>query len=187
MTLQLTLNATSKLEFAFGKVTPGKEMQLYGEYFPALGPIIAEHGCQQVGTFAVIASNKQDIVAEMGAFTQWPAEENFNDFYKDPRFLKVKDLRDDSLDFLCDGHFFKPENKTFEVNTDNDYAVVISKEAPMNLTPMFNLPLELNSPTKTYAGKSITLAPWDDNADKMLAEPAAEIEIFRVRFNAPMA
>ncbi len=185
MTLQLTLNSTSKLEFAFGKITTGKEMQLFGEYFPALTPLIEEHGCQQVGSFVVIASNTKNTAPEMGAFTQWPSEENFKNFYSDPRFIKLKALRDDSLDLLCDGHFFNPVDKVIDINTDDDYAIVISKEDPMGLKAMLNLPLEVNSPTQTYSGKSITLSLWDDNADNVLAAPSKEAEIFRVRFNAP--
>jgi len=76
MTLQLTFKSNLKLEFAFGKIAQGKEMQLYGEYFPAITPLIADYANQQVGTFAVITSNSQATAPEMGAFTQWSSFES---------------------------------------------------------------------------------------------------------------
>ena len=185
MTLQLTIKSELKLEFAFGKVTQGKEMQVFGEYFPAVAPLFAEYGCQQVGSFAILASNITGIAPEMGSFTHWSSAESFKRFYSDPRFIKVKALRDDALDLLSDGHFFSSLDKVIEVRTDVDYAIIISKEETTDLIPIFTLPLESNSPKQTYSGKSITFSLWNDNAAKLLAAPSTEDEVFRVRFNAP--
>ncbi|MCJ8312494.1 MAG: hypothetical protein HRU38_09675 [Saccharospirillaceae bacterium] len=185
MTLQLTLQSNFKFEFAFGKIAQGKEMQLFGEYFPAIAPLIAEYGNQQVGTFAIIASNIKGSAPEMGAFTHWVSEEKYKAFYSDPRFIKVKTLRDDSLDLFSEGHFFNSSDHSFEVSTELDYAVVISKAELIGLTPMFNLQLENDSPKQTYIGQSITLSLWDDHADKLLAASLADTEVFRIRFNAP--
>ncbi len=185
MTLQLTIKSEPKLEFAFGRVAQGKEMQVFGEYFPAVAPLFAEYGCQQVGSFTILASNKTGIEPEMGSFTHWSSAENFNNFYSDPRFIKVKALRDDALDLLSDGHFFSSLDKVIEVRTDVDYAIVISKEVSTGLTPLLTLPLESNSPKQTYSDKSITLSLWSDNADKLLAAASTDDQIFRVRFNAP--
>lgn len=185
MTLQLTFNSELKLEFAFGKVTPGKEMQLYGEYFPAITPLIGDYASQQVGTFVVISTNNQGITPEMGAFTQWPSLESRKGFYSDPRFIKVKPLLEDSLDLLSDNHFFKSQDRVIEINTDADYAVVISKNAPVDLTTLLTLPLEEESPQQTYSGKSLTLTLWNENTEKLLQTLATESEVFRIRFNKP--
>jgi len=185
MTLQLTIKSEPKLEFAFGKVAQGKEMQVFGEYFPAVAPLFAEYGCQQVGSFAILASNKTGIAPEMGSFTHWSSAEDFKSFYSDSRFIKVKALRDEALDLLSDGHFFSSLDKVIEVRTDVDYAIIISKEETTDLTPILTFPLESNSPEQTYSGKSITLSLWNDNADKLLAAPSTEDEVFRIRFNAP--
>ena len=150
MTLQLTIDSKLKLEFAFGKITQGKEMQLYGEYFPAIMPIIADYANQQVGTFAVIAANIQGITPEMGAFTHWSSLESHQGFYSDSRFTKVKALRDDSLDFLSDGHFFKSLDKVIDIDTDADYAVVISKDCVIDLTALLTLPLDSESHEQNY-------------------------------------
>jgi len=183
MTLQLIFKSKLKLEFAFGKVTQGKEMQLYGEYFPAITPLIADYASQQVGTFSVISSNSQGIASEMGAFTQWSSLESYQGFYSDPRFIKVKPLRDDSLDLLSDGHFFKSQDKVIEINTDTDYAIVISTDESTDIKSLLTLPLESESPQQTYSGKSLTLALWNENTDKLLQ--TAETEVFRIRFNKP--
>jgi len=185
MTLALTFKSKLKLEFAFGKIAQGKEMQLYGEYFPAITPLIADYANQQVGTFAVIASNSQGTAPEMGAFTQWTSLESYQGFYKDPRFTKVKPLRDDSLDLLSDGHFFKSQDKVVEITTDADYAIVVSKNDLIDLAALLTLPLESESPEQHYLGKSLTLALWNENTDKLLQASAIEAEVFRIRFNQP--
>jgi hypothetical protein len=185
MTLQLTFKSDLKLEFAFGKITQGKEMQLYGEYFPAISPLITDYVSQQVGTFSVISSNSQGITPKMGALTQWPSLKNYQDFYKDPRFTQVKPLLDDSLDLLSDGHFFKSQDKVIEINTETDYAIVLSKDDVFDLTTLLTLPLESESPQQTYAGKSLTIALWNENTDKLLQTSAINAEVFRIRFNKP--
>jgi len=185
MTLQLTIDSKLKLEFAFGKITQGKEMQLYGEYFPAITPLIADYANQQVGTFSVIASNIQGTAPEMGAFTHWSSLESHQGFYSDSRFTKVKPLRDDSLDLLSDGHFFKSLDKVIDIDTDADYAVVISKDCAINLTALLTLPLDIESPEQNYLGKSLTLALWNESTDELLKNETTEAEVFRIRFNKP--
>jgi len=185
MTLQLTFKSNLKLEFAFGKIAQGKEMQLYGEYFPAIAPLIADYSNQQVGTFSVISSNSQGTAPEMGALTQWSSLQSYLGFYQDPRFTKVKPLRDDSLNLLSDGHFFKSQDKVIEINTDADYAIVVTKNEHIDLAALLTLPLENESPQQHYSGKSLTLALWNENTDKLLQVSALEAEVFRVRFNQP--
>jgi len=185
MTLQLTLDSKFKLEFAFGKITQGKEMQLYGEYFPAITPLIADYANQQVGTFSVIASNILGITPEMGAFTHWSSLESHQGFYSDSRFTKVKPLRDDSLDLLSDGHFFKSLDKVVDIDINADYAVVISKDCAVDLTVLLTLQLDSESPEQNYIGKTLTLVLWNENADELLKIETSEAEVFRIRFNKP--
>ncbi len=185
MTLQLTIDSKLKLEFAFGKITQGKEMQLYGEYFPAIAPLIVDYANQQVGTFSVIASNIEGTTPEMGAFTHWSSLESHQGFYSDSRFTKVKPLRDDSLDLLSDGHFFKSLDKVIDIDTVADYAVVISKDCAIDLTALLTLPLDCESPEQNYLGKSLTLALWNESTDELLKNETTEAEVFRIQFNKP--
>jgi len=187
MTLQLTFNSAKKLEFAFGKLTSGKELQLYGEYFPAIGPLMAEYSSQQVGTFAVVSSNYSKPIPEMGALTQWPSMKEHQGFFSDARFVQVKPLRDDSLDLLSDGHFFKALDQVIEVKADLDYAIVITKGGLAEVNTMVRLPLDAESPEQRYAGKCLTLAVWDEQTEKLLQQPEDEVGVFRVRFNKPTA
>jgi len=185
MTLQLTIDSKLKLEFAFGKITQGKEMQLYGEYFPAIAPLIADYANQQVGTFSVISSNIQGTKPEMGAFTHWSSLDAHQGFYSDSRFTKVKPLRDDSLDLLSDGHFFKSLDKVIDIDTDADYAVIISKDYPVDITDLLTLSLDNESPKKSYLGRYLTLALWNESTDELLKNESTEAEVFRIRFNQP--
>jgi len=185
MTLQLTFNSKLQLEFAFGKIAQGKEMQLYGEYFPAITPLIMDYENQQVATFSVISSNYPGVSPEMGAFTQWTSLEGYQGFYSDPRFIKVKDLRDDSLELFSHGHFFQSLEQVIEINLDTDYAVVIAKDDFIDFTTLQTMPLESESPVQSYAGKSLTLALWDDNTEKLLQSESTETQVFKIRFNKP--
>jgi len=185
MTLQLTIESKLKLEFAFGKVKQGKEIQLYGEYFPEITPLIAEYDNQQVATFSVLSTNVQGTTPEMGALSHWTSLESHQGFYNDPRFLKVKPLRDDSLDLLSDAHFFQSVDKVIDIDTNADYAIVISKGNVIDFTTLLTLPLDSESPKQSYLGKSLTLALWNECADKLLGADTSEAEVFRIRFNKP--
>jgi len=185
MTLQLTIDSQQKLEFAFGKVTPGKEMQLYGEYFPEITPLMVDYANKQVGTFAVLSSNLQGTMPEMGAFTHWLSFESHQAFFSDARFIKVKPLRDDSLDLFSDAHFFESVDKVIDIDTDADYAIVISKADIIDFAALLTLPLDSESPEQIYLGKSLTLALWNESTDKLLTSDSTEAEVFRVRFNKP--
>lgn len=187
MNLQLALKSDTKLEFAFGKIAHGKEGQLFGEYFPAIFPLITEYGCQQAGTFIIKSSNYEGEAPQMGALTCWPNEENFNRFFNDPRFLKVKPLRDDSMALFSDGHFFNSVDKVTAINTDADYALIITNAQLEKIKTLFCLPLEVASPTQTFADKSLFLALWDENSDELLATNSSEATVFRIQFNVPNA
>ncbi|MCJ8339147.1 MAG: hypothetical protein MJK10_11805 [Pseudomonadales bacterium] len=187
MALQLTLNSGINLEFAIGKVTKGKEMQVFAEYFPLINPVLAEYATSQLGSFSITATNKAGVVPEMGSLTNWSCAEDYNKFHNDPRFIKIKPLRDDALDLLWDGHFFISLDKVVDIDTDVEYALVIAEGNPIGLEPILNLPSANDSPRQAYAGKSMSLHLWSDAAEQLLTAAADEAEVFRIRFNAPAA
>ena len=57
------------LEFAFGKVTPGKEQWMFGEYFPKASPIFADYGNERLGGFVIFAHNYDGVAPDSGAWT----------------------------------------------------------------------------------------------------------------------
>ncbi|OUS30873.1 hypothetical protein A9Q99_05020 [Gammaproteobacteria bacterium 45_16_T64] len=183
MSLELTLKSGTFLELATGKVIKGKEMQVFGEYFPAITPALSEYGIQPLRSFAVLATNTRGIAAEMGSLTQYPQTENYTRFINDARFLKAKPLRDDGLEFLADGNFFTSLDKTITLRTDANYALIIAKGNPLNSEPLLELPTVEDGTTQIYSGKSITLHPWNDNAALILNTSPDEALIFKIRFN----
>jgi len=185
MSLRITLNPNIKLEFAFGTVTKGKEAQLFGEYFSVINPVLAEHGANTAASFAVIDTNWQGVTPVMGALTFWPSLENRKNFHEDERFLSVKQLRDDAMDLLCGGHMFISSDKEVNLNTDSDYALILSDENVQGLEPLFNLPFISDSPQKDYIGKSLALYAWNEVTEQLLTSVASSCEVFKVRFNVP--
>jgi len=183
MTLELTLKSDNFLDFAFGKVTKGKEMQVFGEYFPAINPVLEECGIQPLRSFAVLATNTPGMVPEQGALTHIPSTESFARFHNDPRFIEAKPLRDDAMEFLADGNFFRSLDKVVTLDADADYALIIADGNPLNTDPVLDLPLAEDSPTQTYSGKSMTLHPWSDDAELLMNTSSAEAVVFRIRFN----
>jgi len=186
MTLHLTLHANFSFEFAFGKVTKGKEMQVFGEYFPVVAPVLAEFGSTPIGSFAVISTNRKGVKPEMGSFTQWSSAENFNQFYQDERFTKVRPLRDEALELLSDGHFFTAVDKRVEINLESDYAIIISTEETDELTPLISLVAASNSPEKSYLNKTMTLSKWNEKTEALISASNTTCEVFRIRFNEPV-
>jgi len=183
--LQLTLKCDINLEFAIGKVTKGKEMQVFGEYFPLINPLLAEFATSQLASFSIIDTNRTGVVAEMGSLTNWSSADDYNRFHNDPRFTKIKPLRDNALDLLWDGHFFTSVDKVVNIDTDADYALVIAEGVHISSDPIHDLPFATDSPKQAYAGKSMTLHLWNNNAEQLLTTPMNEAEVFRIRFNAP--
>jgi len=185
MSLRITLNPNMNLEFAFGTVTKGKEAQVFGEYFSVVNPVLADHGAKTAASFAVIDTNWQGVTPVMGALTFWPSIENRKEFHEDERFLSVKQLRDDAMDLLCDGHLFTPSDKEVNLNADSDYALILSDENVQGLEPLFNLPLISDSPQKDYVGKTLALYAWNEVTKQLLTSKEATVEVFKVRFNSP--
>lgn len=184
MTTEIVLTSDSRLEFGFGTVTSGKEEWMYGEYFPAMGPTMAEHKLSILAGFNVIATNFVGVTPLTGTLASWPSAGNRKAFHNDPRFVKIQPARDAAMDLLSGGHLFQSMDEVIALNTDSDYAIVIARDADAVSDPIFALPLASDSPEQTYAGKSIILRPWSDADEQLLNSSPTEAEVFRVRFSS---
>ncbi|WP_281560991.1 hypothetical protein [Thalassomonas sp. RHCl1] len=182
MTLELTLKSDTLLDFAFGKVIKGKEMQVFGEYFPIVAPVLEECGIQSLRSFAVLATNNPGMVPEQGALTQIPNTESFDKFHHDPRFIEAKPLRDDAMEFLTDGNFFKPSEQVVILEAQTDYALTITEDNPLETNPLLEIPAAEDSPKQTYCGKMMRLHLWNDEAEKLMSASSGEVVVFRIRF-----
>lgn len=184
MTAQLVLTPDARIEFGFGTVTPGKEEWMYGEYFPAMVPTMAEHGLNIMAGFGVIASNFSDGTPKTGSLASWPSAANRAALHRDPTFLAIQPARDAAMDMLSGGHLFQSIDDVITLNTDRDYAIILIANVSAVEDPIIVLPLTDDSPEQTYAGKSIILRPWSDADDELLGRSPTEAEVFRVRFSS---
>jgi len=182
MSLEIVTSPDCHLDFAFGKVIKGKEIQVFQEYSPAIAPALSDFGIQPLLPFAVLATNTSGPIPEQGAFTQVSSTENFAHFHNDPRFLKLKPLRDDAMEFLTDGNFFKSKRDVISLQTETDYAVIITTESSNSNDPLLELIATEDSPNQAYAGKTLTLCHWNKEAEQLME--AAQAEVFRIRFFA---
>jgi len=181
MLLELTLNSDgSHLDFAFGKVIKGREIQVFQDYSPAIAPALIDWGIQPLLPFAVLATNTSGPTPEQGAFTQVSSTENFVRFHSDPRFLELKPLRDDGMEFLTDGNLFESKNMAISLESETDYAVIITADNLYSTAPLLKLSAAEDSPNQTYAGKSLALHVWNEKAEELMK--AGQAEVFRIRF-----
>lgn len=182
MTLKITMAADERLELGVGKVTPGREGWMYGEYFPAIGPVMAEHGQRNLGPFAVIATNLDGDAPVQGSLTAWPSADARARFFDDPRFVAVHQERDDALDVLDDGHLFAPLTGEVSIDTEVEHALVVTSDDGSHTDALLRTPLTEDSANQQHAGKTLFLAPWSEAAEQLMRKSAAEATVFRIRF-----
>lgn len=88
------------IEVAFLSVKEGMGKQLKEDYFPKVMPIVAEYGGKPLMKIGVKNAWSEDIEPQMIVFFEWPSAAKKEAFEKDPRFIKIKKIRDEALSFL---------------------------------------------------------------------------------------
>ena len=179
----LKLTKDTKVEFAFGKVTEGKEQQVFAEYFPLAGPIMAEYGLQPLVQFAVLASNLDGVQPTQGSMSQWPEVDRYEKVISDERFAKHRPIRDEAMDLLSDGHIFDTNDGDIAINSDDEYGFIVSGDVPTHLNSLVQLDLAEGSFNQEYSNKSLALFPWSSEAETLLEKNQAELTILKVRFS----
>ena len=180
MKLELNLTSNSFVDFAFGTVIEGKEEQVFQEYFPAVGSLLQELEIRTLRSFAVLASNVEGHQPGQGALTYFKGIERYKMFVEDPRFLKVKPIRDEGMVFLNDGNMFATPEKSIEVDSDNDYALVLSAEQASPSSALMQLHLDAQSPNRAFEGKTLSLYNWNEEMERLMESDSTVV--FRVRF-----
>ena len=99
------------IEVAFLSVKKGMKKQLQEDYFPKVMPIVKEYGGKPLMKIGIKNSYSNDIKAQMVVFFEWPSAAKKEAFEKDPRFKRVKKIRDEALSFL-QLSFFNVEKDT---------------------------------------------------------------------------
>jgi hypothetical protein len=181
-----TLTPGVRFELAFASVIPGKEVQLFSEYFPQVGPIVAELGATQIASFAILESAADIKAPTMGALFKWSTVDAYLALHKDPRFLAVKHLRDDALSRLWNGHFFAAETPiSVGFDTGKTYAVVVAPSDVEVADAEMSLNLAPDSTNKDYVGRVLSIAEWSPATQSLLVGGNSKVDIFKVKFNPP--
>ncbi|MEM7335088.1 MAG: hypothetical protein AAF490_23625 [Chloroflexota bacterium] len=184
MNTVLNLTQDTKVEFAFGKVTEGKEHQVFAEYFPLVVSIMAEYGLQQLATFVVLASNIGGAKPTQGSLSQWPEVKAHEKLIGDERFARHRPIRDAAMDLLSDGHIFESTDSDIEISSDEEYGFIVSSEIPSHLSRLIQLDLADGSFNQEYSNKSLVLFPWSSDAEKLLEKNHGDSTVLKVKFNS---
>ena len=99
------------IEVAFLSVKPDKQKALQESYFKRVFPIAQEYGLKPLARIQVENAYSEFVQPQMIGFFEWESEAKHQAFLKDPRFLKIKPIRDEALSFLRLG-YFKVEQDT---------------------------------------------------------------------------
>ena len=180
------------IELSFATITPGKEPQIFGEYFPKVLPIVGELDGQSLGSFAVADSASGIGEPKMGALFQWPDLNGFTRLHSDPRFQAIKGIRDEALELFSNGHFFTVENDT-EVTFDEGRAYLLRADwndtANDTVDALVTLRPSAESPNDRFAPKRVTVSVWDESADELMAglkeNGNSEIDAFQILVKIP--
>ena len=118
---QITFRQGKLIEAAFIKITPGMESQLNEEYFSKVMPLAMEFGMKPLGLFKVTRVEMGDDDAGMWGFFEWPSLETKELFDADPRFIKLRAIRDSLLDSAKMIYLNVAETTTVTIREDRLY------------------------------------------------------------------
>ena len=184
MTHTTILAPNDRFELAFASIIPGKEEQLFSEYFPAVGPVVADMGAVPLASFAILESAADIEAPTMGALFQWPTVAAYQALHEDPRFLAIKHVRDDALSRLWNGHFFAVETQiSASFDPDKTYAVVVASRNIEVGHSEIELTLAADSTNKDYEGRTLFVAEWSPATQSLMDGADSSIDVFKVKFN----
>ncbi|MCH9687598.1 MAG: hypothetical protein K0V04_39575 [Deltaproteobacteria bacterium] len=181
----MTFSTDFRVELGLGKVVPGKEAWMFGEYFPRVMAAFAEHQQGRLAGFQVSASNTQGVTPSMGSLNTWPSVETFARLLADPRFTELKPERDAALELLDDRHLLVPVQQEVVVDTENDYALVLSSSA--RNSALFSTPIADDSINRERVGSFLSLHRWSGETEALLSGDPNDAIVYRIRFDAPRA
>jgi len=111
------------IEVAYLSIKEGMGKQLKEEYFPKVMPIVTEYGGKPLMKIWVKKNYSEDIKAQIVVFFEWPSAAKKEAFDKDPRFLKVKKIRDAALSSLKLSYFKVEKDSPVKLDENKFYEV----------------------------------------------------------------
>ncbi len=129
-----TFPAGKVIEVALFSIKPGQEKVLGQDYFPKVFPVAGEYGLTTSQTFTVVEHAYGEAPVQQLGFFVWDSYEQKEKFNKDPRYLKLRNIRNKAIDFLYMGYFQveKDITYTFDDQSVYDFAAlwIVPEEAP---------------------------------------------------------
>lgn len=186
---ELTLSFTpdSLVELSFASIEPGRERQLFGEYFPRVVPVVAEYGGRPMGSFRISDARSGLGQPGMGALFHWPDLAAFQMLHDDARFAELKPIRDDALSLLVNGNFYRvesPQEVTFQEGQEYLLAALPAKGAVVSVAALLQLIRDDGDQEPSrFPAKSVQLLKWNEDLERKLVD--AGVEFFRVAMNIP--
>ena len=118
---EITFNKGKLIEVALLSVKEGKENQFYQEYFSQVMPVAIPYGARPIASFATTRSVMGNNPASVVVFFEWSSLEEKRSFERNPAFLKLRNIRDNALNYLAQGYFQVEESATITVRDDKVY------------------------------------------------------------------
>jgi uncharacterized protein (DUF1330 family) len=140
-------------EVALSTIKQNRLGNFLGEYIPAILPIMAEYGGVFLFNSVIQSSVNNRFPAKSFAVLEWPSIESFVTIGKDKRAVPLLEQRNQYLDFMIEGCFYRaqedtefniPENRTINMMLLDEEV----KDGPFVILNWINHPM--NSSLSTY-------------------------------------
>lgn len=119
--LDVEFQADAVIDVGLVSFRPGQQQVIAKEYFPQIMPIINEYGGRRLITFKVVDRVQGESPAQSVTLFHWPSIEQRRAFENDPRFLKLRNIRDAAINFLTVGYFKVESAGTVRFSADKVY------------------------------------------------------------------
>lgn len=120
-TLDVTFSQGKLIEVGLYSIKDGMEAQVKEDYFPKVMPIAMEYGLKPIASFSVEERVYGGSPAQAIGFFEWPSLEAKRNFDADPRYLELRNIRNEALDFLTLGYFEAEETQNVTFRSDRTY------------------------------------------------------------------
>ena len=140
------------IEVAFLSIIPEKSQQLQEKYFKNVMPIASEYGMKPLVRVKVNYAYSEFTKPQVVGFFEWESKEKHEAFLNDPRFQKIKPIRDEALSFLRLGYF----------EVEKDTKVTFSSDQLVEIYSMWFTPTEAHR-MQTYFQNVVPLITGKGN------------------------
>lgn len=120
-TQNITFTKGKLVEVALLSIRDGKDNQFYQDYFSKVMPVAMPYGARPIASFATTRSVLGNSPAQVVVFFEWGSIEEKRAFEKNPEYLKLRNIRDNALNYLVQGYFQVEESKTVEISDNKVY------------------------------------------------------------------